>query len=350
MKVSALTLLFVLAKSAFGVEDSFNQVVLQCNNIVDNVCFEPDDIRGTVITDFSEVLVISIARGAIIPTNIQRRLEESGLRGSQELATLTTGEMDLETFFALEPPEDVQSQDERHLVSYCGTACKSPLWCVFNCKRKRRNLQTTGTVVQSTAYDQNTQQVCRTSSGGTGYDGSEFIYKGLYHNQAWCEDQCDQRSDCVAYQFTTSDGKCNLWTEAPGSFAYHHPATCNFKRTSTYKYHEHFVCRTASNGMGVIGTDYDLYHLVYNMETCEDMCTLDDTCMGYEYRPAQSECEIWKQTPPQFQSAHTANCNVKVTGTQTETHMLVDLLSSFPLTVEETDCLQNVQCEVSWIV
>ena len=55
---------------------------------------------------------------------------------------------------------------------------------------------------------------CRTSSGGTGSNGSDYVrHNGKTYDT--CKELCDSNTSCVAFEFGSGTGPCEIWSNRP---------------------------------------------------------------------------------------------------------------------------------------
>jgi len=78
-----------------------------------------------------------------------------------------------------------------------------------------------------------------------------------------------------------------------------------------YQKHDGTACRTSSGERGDEGTDYTLFPNKSENQ-CENLCSDNVQCQGWEYNSSSNRCEIWDTKPEQFEDKEDFDCYVKL--------------------------------------
>ena len=93
-----------------------------------------------------------------------------------------------------------------------------------------------------------------------------------------CNRECNQQSDCDGFLFSAALSECVLMSA---------PSTCTSQQTPDgYEYYEKTAC--ATNPPKSLST---------NFLTCATTCTLSNTCHGFHFSAAISDCAIMTAPP-----------------------------------------------------
>eukprot|EP00567_Pseudictyota_dubia_P017009 CAMPEP_0197432702 /NCGR_PEP_ID=MMETSP1175-20131217/730_1 /TAXON_ID=1003142 /ORGANISM="Triceratium dubium, Strain CCMP147" /LENGTH=577 /DNA_ID=CAMNT_0042960857 /DNA_START=43 /DNA_END=1776 /DNA_ORIENTATION=+ len=172
-------------------------------------------------------------------------------------------------------------------------------------------------------YNSKNGRSCRRRDAGNdqkGVSGIDYdLRKGTSFNI--CKNKCSGRGNgCRGFEWR-SDGRCELWLKkidftVPGDEPKGRPH-CWVKSNPTseieYRKHGGKACRTDKGGNGVAGRDFTLIKDT-SAERCEQLCSNNTKCNGWEYNENSSRCEIWESKPKQFDVKSGFDCFVKKQG------------------------------------
>ena len=161
-------------------------------------------------------------------------------------------------------------------------------------------------------YFSHPSTACRTQQGGMGTAGVDYYN----FNTNDCQGKCDSMGDqCKAFE-SGSGGHCEIWTYRPPRTERRSGYTCHiqgpkgFSTPATYNTNDPAACRTSTNGMGSVGTDYLNYSGLDEQE-CKQLCDQQGSlCGGYE-SGAGGHCEIWSKKPQNVERKTGYKCGIK---------------------------------------